>query len=65
MSTVNRRNFLVLASSSLTAAFAGPVVSAEPLKELRIGYQKIGALLVVKAQRALEQRLEPDRKSVV
>ena len=59
MSTVNRRNFLVLASSSLTAAFAGPVVSAEPLKELRIGYQKIGALLVVKAQRALEQRLEP------
>jgi sulfonate transport system substrate-binding protein len=59
MSTVNRRNFLVLASSSLTAAFAGPAVSAEPLKELRIGYQKIGALLIVKAQRALEQRLEP------
>jgi sulfonate transport system substrate-binding protein len=56
---VNRRNFLVLASSSLTAAFAGPAVSAEPLKELRIGYQKIGALLIVKAQRALEQRLEP------
>jgi sulfonate transport system substrate-binding protein len=56
---VNRRDFLIVASSSLTAALAGPAISAEPLKELRIGYQKIGALLVVKAQRALEQRFEP------
>jgi sulfonate transport system substrate-binding protein len=56
---VNRRNFLIFASSSLTTAFAGPAVSAQPLKELRIGYQKIGALLIVKAQRALEQRFEP------
>jgi sulfonate transport system substrate-binding protein len=56
---VNRRDFLIAASSSLTAAFAGPAIAAEPLKELRIGYQKIGALLVVKAQKALEQRFEP------
>jgi sulfonate transport system substrate-binding protein len=56
---VNRRDFLIVASSSLTAALAGSAISAEPLKELRIGYQKIGALLVVKAQKALEQRFEP------
>ena len=40
------------------ATLAGPANSAEPLKELRIGYQKIGALLIVKEQKVLEQRLE-------
>jgi sulfonate transport system substrate-binding protein len=56
---VNKRDILVGVSASLVAAFAGPAISAEPLKELRIGYQKIGALLIVKAQKALEQRFEP------
>ena len=56
---MNRRDFLIAASSSLTAALAGPANSAEPLKELRIGYQKIGALLIVKEQKVLEQRCEP------
>ena len=56
---MNRRDFLIAASSSLTAALAGPANSAEPLKELRIGYQKIGALLIVKEQKVLEQRFEP------
>jgi sulfonate transport system substrate-binding protein len=56
---VNRRNFLLATASSLTGALAGPAVSAESLKELRIGYQKIGALLIVKAQKILEQRFEP------
>ena len=56
---MNRRDFLIVASSSLTAALAGPANSAEPLKELRIGYQKIGALLIVKEQKILEQRFEP------
>ena len=55
---MNRRDFLI-AASSLTAAFASPANSAEPLKELRIGYQKIGALLMVKEQKVLEQRFEP------
>jgi sulfonate transport system substrate-binding protein len=59
MSKVNRRNFLIVASSSLTAALVNPAISAEPLKELRIGYQKIGALLIVKQQKVLEQRFEP------
>jgi sulfonate transport system substrate-binding protein len=56
---VNRRDILIGASASLTAALAGRAISAEPPKELRIGYQKIGALLIVKAQKALEQRFEP------
>jgi sulfonate transport system substrate-binding protein len=56
---VNRRDFLIAASSSLMAALASPANSAEPLKELRIGYQKIGALLIVKEQKVLEQRFEP------
>jgi sulfonate transport system substrate-binding protein len=55
---VNRRNFLLLASSSLATALAGAAIAAEPLKELRIGYQKIGALLIVKEQKVLEQRFE-------
>jgi sulfonate transport system substrate-binding protein len=55
---VNRRDLLVGASAALTAALIRPAISAEPLKELRIGYQKIGALLIVKAQKALEQRFE-------
>src|SRR6202021_4008264 len=61
---VNKRDILVGVSASLAAAFAGPAISAEPLKELRIGYQKIGALLIVKAQKALEQRFESQGVSV-
>jgi sulfonate transport system substrate-binding protein len=60
---VNRRELLICASASLTA-LAGPAIGAEPPKELRIGYQKIGALLIVKAQKALEQRFEPQGVSV-
>jgi sulfonate transport system substrate-binding protein len=61
---VNRRDILIGASASLTAAVAGPAFGAEPLKELRIGYQKIGALLIVKAQKTLEQRFEPQNVRV-
>jgi sulfonate transport system substrate-binding protein len=56
---VNRRNFLISASSLLASTPVGSAISAEPLKEFRIGYQKIGALLIVKAQKALEQQFEP------
>jgi sulfonate transport system substrate-binding protein len=56
---VNRRDFLIAASSLLTAALASPATSAEPLKELRIGYKKIGTLLIMKEQKVLEQRFEP------
>ena len=55
---------IIKASASLTTALAGPAFGAQPLKELRIGYQKIGALLIVKAQKVLEQRFEPQRVAV-
>src|SRR6202789_1328300 len=58
MANMNRRDILIGAAASLTAA-AGPSFAPQPPKEVRNGYQKIGALLVVKAQMALEQRFEP------
>ncbi|MGC2782683.1 MAG: aliphatic sulfonate ABC transporter substrate-binding protein [Roseiarcus sp.] len=61
---MNRREMLIKASAALSAALAGPAFAAEPIKELRIGYQKIGALLIVKAQKVLEQRFEPQGVSV-
>lgn len=61
---MNRRELLIGTSASLTAALAHPAISAEPLKELRIGYQKIGALLIVKGKKVLEQRFEPQGVSV-
>jgi aliphatic sulfonates family ABC transporter substrate-binding protein len=55
---MNRRTFLFL-SSALAFAGAPLIASAAPLKELRIGYQKTSVLLVVKAQKVLEQHFEP------
>jgi sulfonate transport system substrate-binding protein len=61
---VNRRDLLIGASALVTTGLAGRAISSEPPKELRIGYQKIGALLIVKAQKALEQLFEPQGVSV-
>jgi len=58
-SAVDRRGLIIGAAASLTAALAAPAFAAAPLKELRIGYQKIGVLLIVKEQRVLEQRFAP------
>src|SRR5580658_2389906 len=55
---MNRRDFLFL-SSAVALAAAPRIASATPLKELRIGYQKTSVLLVVKAQKALENHFEP------
>ena len=62
-SAVDRRGLIVGAAALLTAA-ATPAFAAAPPKELRIGYQKIGALLIVKEQKALEQRFAPQGVSV-
>ena len=47
---VNRRELLIKASASLTAALAGSALAAEPLKELRIGiiapWSVLGAALI-------------------
>ena len=55
---MQRRTFLA-AAAALALPLATRARAAGPLKELRVGYQKIGALLVVKAQRVLEKRFEP------
>jgi len=60
---VDRRTLLV-GMATLAAAPNVPAYAAEPLREVRIGYQVIGALLVVKAQRLLEKRFEPDGVAV-
>jgi len=60
---MNRREFLIL-SAALGAVASPLAATAEPLKELRIGYQKTSVLLVVKAQRVLEKRFEPQGVAV-
>ncbi len=59
---MNRRSFLFLSTAFGLAAPA--LAAAEPLKELRIGYQKTSILLAVKAQKVLEQHFEPQGTAV-
>lgn len=55
-----RRTFLTGAAGLFSLAVTRSSSAAEPLKEIRIGYQKTGALLVVKAQGLLEKRFAAD-----
>ncbi|HUD88703.1 MAG TPA: aliphatic sulfonate ABC transporter substrate-binding protein [Xanthobacteraceae bacterium] len=61
---MNRRTFLLLSAASGVAMSPLAAAAAEPLKELRIGYQKTSVLLVVKAQHVLEKRFESDGVAV-
>jgi len=62
---MTRRHLLSrIAAVALTALFAKPLMAAEPVKEIRIGYQKIGALLLAKGRKVLEQRFEPQGVTV-
>jgi aliphatic sulfonates family ABC transporter substrate-binding protein len=62
---VNRRTFLAgVAALAVPLAASSRANAAGALKELRIGYQKIGALLVVKAQKVLEKRFEAEGVAV-
>ena len=54
---MDRRQFLI-STAALTLAGVTRASAAEPLKELRIGYQKTAIPLVVKAQKRLEQKFE-------
>ena len=55
-----RRIFLSLLSGSVASMlFASAALSVEIPKELRIGYQKFGPLLIAKQQKLLETRFEP------
>jgi len=61
---LKRRAFLAGATALAAASMFRNAGAAEPLKELRIGYQKTGALLVVKAQNRLENRFSPQSVTV-
>jgi sulfonate transport system substrate-binding protein len=62
MHTFPRRSLLTFTASvllfPLTAFFAAPA-AADSREQLRIGYQKYGTLIILKAHGALEQRLKP------
>jgi aliphatic sulfonates family ABC transporter substrate-binding protein len=60
---MNRREFLA-SSAALALAGAGASARAEAPKDLRFGYQKTAVPLVVKAQKRLEQRFEPQGVTV-
>src|ERR1700733_5280130 len=60
---MNRRTFLFL-SSAVGLLGLPRLASAAPLKELRVGYQKTSVLLVVKAQKVLENHFEPQGVAV-
>ena len=53
---MDRRHFLALASSGAALAASGIAVAADAPKQLRIGYQKNGVLLVAKQQQIFEKR---------
>jgi len=61
---MQRRTFLFGAATLAAASALSPARGAEALTELRIGYQKTGSLLVVKAQGVLEKRFAADGVSV-
>ena len=61
---MQRRTFLFGAATLAAASALSPARGAEALTELRIGYQKTGSLLVVKAQGVLEKRFAADSVSV-
>ncbi len=55
---IRRGRFLATTGAAAAMAVAGPV-RAQDAKQLRIGYQKNGLLLIAKQQGALAKRLEP------
>jgi ABC transporter, substrate-binding protein, aliphatic sulfonates family len=48
-----------VAAAVLALVLAGSQAAAEPAKELRIGFQKYGTLLLIKAHGTLDKRLAP------
>jgi len=59
--SIKRRSVLGLLAATVLAATPLRGSAAEPssAKELRIGYQKYGTLVILKAKGTLEQRLAP------
>jgi sulfonate transport system substrate-binding protein len=56
---LSKRQFLAAALSTGASALAGRAAAADNPKEIRIGYQKSGVLLITKQQELLEKRFGP------
>ena len=55
-----RRNFLKLsAGTAVAAAFASRATAQGAVKEIRIGYQKTGVLVIARQQASLEKHFSP------
>lgn len=53
---MKRREFLKLSFAATAAASLSPARAQAPLKEIRIGYQKTGVLVIARQQAVLEKR---------
>jgi sulfonate transport system substrate-binding protein len=57
---MQRRDFLKLSvGTAAAAAFASPAIAQGAVKEIRIGYQKNGVLVITRQQAALEKHFSP------
>ncbi|WFU71649.1 sulfonate ABC transporter substrate-binding protein [Bradyrhizobium sp. CB2312] len=57
---MQRRDFLKLSvGTAAAAAFASPAIAQGAVKEIRIGYQKNGVLVITRQQGALEKHFSP------
>src|SRR5215218_3314993 len=54
---MQRRQFLAATLAGLVPAIAGTRAGAQAIREVRIGYQKNGVLVIARQQGALEKRL--------
>ena len=55
---------LAMAAVTAPLLFAASAAGADPVKEIRIGYQKTSPLLILKAQKLLEKHFEPQGVAV-
>jgi sulfonate transport system substrate-binding protein len=57
---MQRRDFLKLSlGTAVTAAFAAPAIAQAAPKEIRVGYQKTGVLVIARQRAALEEHFAP------
>lgn len=61
---MRRRDVLKLAAGTATLAFAAPAIAQGAVKEIRIGYQKNGVLVLARQRAALEHHFAPQGVAV-
>jgi sulfonate transport system substrate-binding protein len=61
---MRRRDVLKLAAGTATLAFAAPAIAQAAVKEIRIGYQKNGVLVLARQRAALDHHFAPQGVAV-